>query len=117
MKIEVAPEVFSVRKWQCRVVSNRNVATFIKELKLALPEGEVVPFRAGGYVQIECPAHQLHFETFDIDPAFRDAWDASTCAIKSVVTEPVTRAYRWRTIRRARDSSLHHPDLLPARLP
>ncbi len=47
MKIEVAPEVFSVRKWNCRVVSNRNVATFIKELKLALPEGEEVPFRAG----------------------------------------------------------------------
>jgi Na+-transporting NADH:ubiquinone oxidoreductase subunit F len=94
MKIEVAPEVFSVRKWQCRVVSNRNVATFIKELKLALPEGEVVPFRAGGYVQIECPAHQLHFETFDIDPAFRDAWDRfDLWRFKSVVTEPVTRAY------------------------
>src|SRR5512147_1111273 len=75
MKIEIAPEVFNVRKWNCRVVSNRNVATFIKELKLALPEGEVVPFRAGGYVQIECPAHELHFKTFDIDPAFRDAWD------------------------------------------
>ena len=57
MKIEIAPEVFDVRKWQCKVVSNRNVATFIKELKLALPQGEEVPFRAGGYVQIECPPH------------------------------------------------------------
>ena len=73
MKIEIAPEVFSVRKWQCKVLSNRNVATFIKELKLALPEGEEVPFRAGGYVQIECPPHTLEFRTFDIDEQFRDA--------------------------------------------
>ena len=75
MKIEVATELFSVRKWQCRVVSNRNVATFIKELKLALPEGEEVPFRAGGYVQIECPPHALEFRTFDIEPEYREAWD------------------------------------------
>ena len=75
MKIEIAPEVFSVKKWTCKVVSNRNVATFIKELKLALPEGEDVPFRAGGYVQMECPAHTLDFRSFDIDPQFRDAWD------------------------------------------
>jgi Na+-transporting NADH:ubiquinone oxidoreductase subunit F len=59
MKIELPSEIFSVRKWQCRVLSNRNVSTFIKELKLGLPEGEDVPFRAGGYVQIECPPHRL----------------------------------------------------------
>jgi Na+-transporting NADH:ubiquinone oxidoreductase subunit F len=76
MKIEVAPEVFSVRKWSCRVVSNRNVATFIKELKLALPEGEEVPFRAGGYVQLECPPHQIDLWRF-----------TSGCA------ETITRAY------------------------
>ena len=76
MKIEIAPEVFDVRKWTCKVVSNRNVATFIKELKLALPEGEEVPFRAGGYVQIECPAaHRIDFAIFDIEPAFRETWD------------------------------------------
>jgi Na+-transporting NADH:ubiquinone oxidoreductase subunit NqrF len=57
MKIEIDPEVFNVRKWTCRVRSNRNVATFIKELVLELPEGEDVPFRAGGYIQIECPPH------------------------------------------------------------
>jgi Na+-transporting NADH:ubiquinone oxidoreductase subunit F len=94
MKIEVAPEIFSVRKWNCRVVSNRNVATFIKELKLALPEGDEVPFRAGGYVQLECPPHQIEFKTFDIDPLFRDAWDKfDLWRFKSGCSETITRAY------------------------
>ena len=94
MTIEIAPEVFSVRKWKCRVISNRNVATFIKELKLALPEGEEVPFRAGGYVQIECPPHQLLFRDFAIDEPFRADWDKfDLWRFKSVSPEPVTRAY------------------------
>ena len=94
MEIEIAPEVFSVRKWKCRVVSNRNVATFIKELKLALPEGEEVPFRAGGYVQIECPPHHFSFRDFAIEEPFRVDWDKfDLWRFKSVCTEPVTRAY------------------------
>jgi Na+-transporting NADH:ubiquinone oxidoreductase subunit F len=94
MRIEVAPEIFSVRKWQCRVLGNRNVSTFIKELKLALPAGEDVPFRAGGYVQIEAPPHELSFRDFDIDPEFREEWDRfDLWRFKSVVTEPVERAY------------------------
>ncbi len=94
MKIEVAPEIFSVRKWNCRVISNRNVATFIKELKLALPEGEEVPFRAGGYVQIECPPHALEFRTFDIEPEYRDAWDKfDLWRFRSKTDALVTRAY------------------------
>jgi Na+-transporting NADH:ubiquinone oxidoreductase subunit F len=94
MKIEVAPEIFSVRKWQCRVVSNRNVATFIKELKLALPEGEEVPFRAGGYVQLECPPHALEFRTFDIEPEYREAWDKfDLWRFRSKCDALVTRAY------------------------
>ncbi len=94
MRIEIAPEVFSVRKWQCRVVSNRNVATFIKELKLALPEGEEVPFRAGGYVQVECPPHALEYRTFDIDPQFRDVWDKfDLWRFRSRCDAPVERAY------------------------
>jgi Na+-transporting NADH:ubiquinone oxidoreductase subunit F len=94
MKIEVAPEVFSVRKWNCRVVSNRNVATFIKELKLELPAGEEVPFRAGGYVQIECPPHAIEFKTMDIDEQFRDVWDKfDLWRFRSVCGETVTRAY------------------------
>ncbi|MBK7742640.1 MAG: NADH:ubiquinone reductase (Na(+)-transporting) subunit F [Betaproteobacteria bacterium] len=94
MKIEIAPEIFDVRKWKCRVVSNRNVATFIKELKLALPEGEEVPFRAGGYVQLECPAHSIDFKTFDIEPEYRDTWDKfDLWRFKSVLAEPIERAY------------------------
>ena len=94
LRIELAPEVFSVRKWRCRVISNRNVATFIKELKLALPEGEEVPFRAGGYVQIECPAHRLTFRDFDIDPPFRAAWDRfDLWRFRSEAATPLTRAY------------------------
>jgi Na+-transporting NADH:ubiquinone oxidoreductase subunit F len=94
MKIEVAPEIFSVRKWQCRVLSNRNVSTFIKELKLALPEGEDVPFKAGGYVQIEAPPYSLSFREFDIEPEFREEWDKfDLWRFRSVVTEPVERAY------------------------
>jgi Na+-transporting NADH:ubiquinone oxidoreductase subunit F len=94
MSIEIAPEVFSVRKWKCRVVSNRNVATFIKELTLALPEGEEVPFRAGGYVQIECPPHELSFRDFAIEEPFRADWDRfDLWRFKSRCGEPVTRAY------------------------
>jgi Na+-transporting NADH:ubiquinone oxidoreductase subunit F len=94
MRIEIAPEIFSVRKWRCRVVSNRNVATFIKELKLALPEGEAVPFRAGGYVQIECPPHEVDFRGFDIDAPFRGDWDRfDLWRFRSACAQPVQRAY------------------------
>lgn len=94
MQIEIAPEVFSVRKWRCKVISNRNVATFIKELKLALPEGDEVPFRAGGYMQLECPPHSLDFKTFDIEAPYREDWDKfDLWRFKSVLTEPIERAY------------------------
>jgi Na+-transporting NADH:ubiquinone oxidoreductase subunit F len=94
MKIEIAPEVFNVRKWRCRVRSNRNVATFIKELVLELPEGEEVPFRAGGYIQIECPPHVVKYADFDIDEDYRGDWDKyDMWRFVSKVDEPVTRAY------------------------
>jgi len=94
MAIEISPEIFDVRKWRCKVISNRNVATFIKELKLALPEGEEVPFRAGGYVQLECPPHQIDFKSFDIEPPYREDWDKfDLWRFKSVLTEPIERAY------------------------
>jgi Na+-transporting NADH:ubiquinone oxidoreductase subunit F len=94
LDIEVPPELFDLRSWKTRVISNRNVGTFIKELKLELPPGEDVPFRAGGYVQIECPAHTIDFKDFDIDPQFRDAWDRDRLwRYRSVVAEPVQRAY------------------------
>jgi Na+-transporting NADH:ubiquinone oxidoreductase subunit F len=94
MKIEVEPEIFDVRKWQCRVRSNRNLATFIKELVLELPAGEAVPFRAGGYVQIECPVHVAKYSDFDIEDEYRGDWDKyDMWRFVSKVDEPVTRAY------------------------
>ena len=94
MKIEVEPEIFNVRKWQCKVRSNHNVATFIKELVLELPAGESVPFRAGGYIQIECPPHNLSFKNFDVEEEYRDAWDRfNIWQYSSTVEETVTRAY------------------------
>ncbi|MBI2423802.1 MAG: NADH:ubiquinone reductase (Na(+)-transporting) subunit F [Candidatus Hydrogenedentes bacterium] len=94
LSIQVPDEVFHVCKWRCKVRSNHNVATFIKELVLELPAGESVPFRAGGYIQIECPPHELCFKTMDVEPEYRDAWDHfKFWDIKSVVEEPVTRAY------------------------
>lgn len=94
MRIEVPAEIFSVRKWNCKVLSNRNVSTFIKELIVELPPGEEVPFRAGGYVQISCPPHQLAYKDFDIEQQFREEWDKfDLWRFKSVVTEPVERGY------------------------
>lgn len=94
MRIEVSPEVFEVRQWQCSVRSNHNVATFIKELILDLPEGESVPFRAGGYIQIRCPPHVAKYAEFDIDERFRGEWDKfNMWRYVSKVDEPVSRAY------------------------
>ncbi|HNR29597.1 MAG TPA: NADH:ubiquinone reductase (Na(+)-transporting) subunit F [Candidatus Hydrogenedentes bacterium] len=94
LKIELPAEVFDVRKWTCKVRSNQNVATFIKELVLELPPGEEVPFRAGGYIQIECPPHTVYYKDFDIEPEYRDAWDAfKLWDLKSSTDETVTRAY------------------------
>ena len=94
MKIRVPDEVFSVRQWQCKVRSNHNVATFIKELILELPEGEEVPFEAGGYIQIECPPHVAKYEDFDIEEEYRGDWDRfNMWRYVSKVDEEVTRAY------------------------
>ncbi|MEY3011485.1 MAG: hypothetical protein RIT45_220 [Pseudomonadota bacterium] len=94
MKIEVEPEIFSVKKWTCKVRSNHNVATFIKELVLELPEGESVPFRAGGYIQIECPPHVVNYKDFDIEPEYRGDWDQfNMWRYVSKVDEEVMRAY------------------------
>ena len=94
MRIEVPEEVFGVRKWECTVRSNRNVATFIKELVLELPAGETVPFRAGGYVQIEAPPHTVYYRDFDIDERYREDWDRfDLWRYESSVKQPVERAY------------------------
>ncbi len=94
MKIEVEEELFGVKKWECEVVSNDNVATFIKELTLKLPEGEDVNFRAGGYVQLEAPVHEVDYKNFEIQEEYRGDWDKfNLWQYKSKVSEPVIRAY------------------------
>lgn len=94
MEIEVPAEVFSVRRWYCKVQSNHNVATFIKELVLELPEGESVPFRAGGYIQIACPEHTVRYKDFDIEKEYHSDWDRfNLWRYVSTVEEPVERAY------------------------
>ena len=94
MRIRVPDAVFGVKKWQCTVRSNDNVATFIKELVVELPEGERLDFRAGGYIQIECPPHELSYKSFDIQPEYRDDWVRyGLFEIESVVKAPELRAY------------------------
>ena len=94
MKIEVAAEFFGVKQWECTVRSNENVATFIKELVLEIPHGQSVDFRAGGYVQLEIPAHEIQFKDFDIDELYRGDWEKfGFFNFTSKVTEPIIRAY------------------------
>ncbi|MEZ4268770.1 MAG: NADH:ubiquinone reductase (Na(+)-transporting) subunit F [Myxococcota bacterium] len=94
MEIELEPEIFSVRKWTCTVRSNENVATFIKELVLELPEGDEVPFKAGGYIQIECPPHIAKYADFQVEDEYRSDWDKfNMWRFVSKVDESVTRAY------------------------
>ncbi len=94
LKIRVPDEVFGVRKWECAVRSNHNVATFIKELVLELPPGETLDFRAGGYIQIECPPHKVRFRDFDIEEKYREDWDRfDLWRFESNCTEQVIRAY------------------------
>lgn len=94
LKIDVPAEVFETSRWNCTVRSNRNVATFIKELVLELPEGEAVGFQPGGYIQIEVPPHELSYKTFDIEEEYHEDWDRfSLWDVVSIVEEPVVRAY------------------------
>jgi len=94
MRITMPEEIFGIRKIECTVVSNRNVASFIKELVLELPEGEELDFKAGGYIQIECPPHDLKYSDFDIDEEFRDEWDRyNLWRFESHVKQTETRAY------------------------
>lgn len=94
LKLQVPAEIFDIKKWECTVRSNHNVATFIKELVLELPKGEHVNFRAGGYIQIEAPPYHLKFTDFDVEEDYREDWDKyKIWDIVSDVKEPVERAY------------------------
>ena len=95
MKVHVHDEVFGVRKWTCSVRSNDSVATFIKELVLDLPEGESVPFKAGGFIQIERPPGlTIDFKDFHVEDEYRDDWDKyNLWQYKSKVDDETIRAY------------------------
>ena len=94
MKIEVEPEFLEVKKWKCTVRSNNNVATFIKELVMELPAGEDVPFRAGGYIQIECGPYDIQYKDFEVAPKYRGDWDKfNIWQYHAVNHEPCIRAY------------------------
>lgn len=94
MRVEVPPEAFETKKWHCKVRSNHNVATFIKEFVLDLPPGEEVGFKSGGYIQIECPPHEIAYKDFDIEEEYRADWDKyDVWRYVSKVDETVTRAY------------------------
>ncbi|MFT6967390.1 MAG: Na+-transporting NADH:ubiquinone oxidoreductase subunit F [Cellvibrionaceae bacterium] len=94
MDVEVEDDVFGVKQWVCEVESNHNVATFIKELTLKLPEGENVDFRAGGYVQLEVPPHHIKYSEFDIEEEYRGDWERfGFFKLESKVVETTIRAY------------------------
>lgn len=95
MKVHVHEEVFGVRKWTCKTKSNDSVATFIKELVLELPPGEEVPFKAGGFIQIERPGGMtIDFKDFAIEDEYREDWDKyNLWQYKSHTDEEVVRAY------------------------
>ena len=94
MDLEVDEEIFGVKKWQCEVISNNNQATFIKELLLKIPDGEEVLFKAGGYIQIEAPAHEVRYADFDIPEEYRGDWvKYGLFDLVSTVDEDVLRAY------------------------
>ena len=94
MDIVLEDEIFGVQQWDCEVISNDNKATFIKELVLKIPNGESVPFKAGGYIQIEAPAHHVKYENFDIDEQYKGDWNHfGFFKVESKVDEPTLRAY------------------------
>ena len=98
MKIAVPDSVLSIKKWECEVVSNHNVATFIKEFVVKLPEGEHLNFRSGGYIQIDVPAITVDYKDIDVDPEYREDWEKmKVFDLKMVNPEPQVRAYSCAT--------------------
>lgn len=94
LKIELPPEIFSAKKMECEVISNNNVATYIKEFTLKLPEGVDLDFEAGGYIQIVVPPYETHFKDFIIDEKYIEDWEKTGLfQLRSKVEEEVIRAY------------------------
>lgn len=94
MKIEVSPAVFGVKKWDCEVISNHNVATYIKEFVVKLPENETLNFKSGGYIQVDVPLIEVDYQTINVEEDFRPEWDKyKMWDLKMKNPEPVFRAY------------------------
>ena len=94
MDITISDEIFNIRKWECTVKSNVNVATFIKELIMEFPEGETLNFEAGGYIQIDIPKYDISFKTFDIESEYHSDWDKfNIWDLNCKNDEPIFRAY------------------------
>jgi Na+-transporting NADH:ubiquinone oxidoreductase subunit F len=95
IEIEIPEEVLGIKKWECEVVSNRNVATFIKEFVVKLPEGEHLKFRSGGYIQIDIPKCEVDYsKEIDVEPQYREDWDKlKIWDLKMKNNEPTFRAY------------------------
>ncbi len=94
MKIQVPEEVFGIKKWECEVVSNHNVATFIKEFVVRLPEGEHLDFEPGGYIQIDVPPIVVNYKDIDVEEEFREDWDKfNMWDLVMINEEPIFRAY------------------------
>ena len=94
MKIHIPQEIMGIKKWECEVVSNKNVATFIKEFVVRLPEGETLDFRSGGYIQIDVPKLTVNFKDFDVEKEYHEDWDKFNMWDLSMKnTEETYRAY------------------------
>ncbi len=92
--VELPEDLLSVRRWRCRVRSNRNVATFIKELVLELPAGEEMGMKSGGFVQIECPEYGLDYEDIAVDQRYVAEWERlGLRSLRAGTEEPTERAY------------------------
>ena len=94
MQIKVPEEIFGIKKWECEVVSNHNVATYIKEFVVKLPPGETLHFESGGYIQIDVPAIEVDFKDIDVEEQFKPEWDQyNMWSLKMKNDEPIFRAY------------------------
>ena len=98
LQIEVPESALSVKKWECEVISNKNVATFIKEFCVKIPDGETLNYRSGGYIQVDVPAITVDYKDIDVDDQFREDWEKmGVFNLKMVNPTPTLRAYSMAT--------------------
>lgn len=94
LNITIPKEVFGIKKWECEVISNHNVATFIKEFVVRLPEGETLDFQSGGYIQIDVPKMEVDYKDIQVEPEYQEDWNKlKMWDLKMKNPEPIFRAY------------------------